>query len=204
MRHMHRVRGFTLIELVITMAVLAVGLLVAMPSIGVWLDNTRIRSAAEGLQAGLQTARMEAVRRNQSVSFYLVSLTNGSTMDNSCALSSSSGSWVINTSSPAGKCGNASILGSRAIGSSSSGVKISAGSSSNTSDKTDVGTAATTTTFDGLGRLDTTSSPLNRVRITGPKTDTTYLDLMVIVETGGGVRICDPRSSIQTNDPRKC
>jgi len=42
------------------------------------------------------------------------------------------------------------------------------------------------------------------MRITGPKSNVTYLDMMVIVDGGGGVRTCDPRTSIAATDPRKC
>lgn len=70
-----RQRGFTLVELVITIAVMALILFVAIPSIGTWLDNTRIRNVADSLQNGLQLARGEAVRRNQNVSLWLVTST---------------------------------------------------------------------------------------------------------------------------------
>ena len=39
-----RQEGFTIVELVVTITVLALILLVAMPSIGNWLTNTRIRN----------------------------------------------------------------------------------------------------------------------------------------------------------------
>ncbi|KPU92216.1 hypothetical protein APR50_24095 [Variovorax paradoxus] len=193
-----RRRGVTLIELTVVLAVLALVLMLSMPSIGRWLDNTRIRNAAEALQSGLQTARQEAVRRNQHISFYLVS-----SMNNSCTLSSSSGSWVINADSPAGECAGA-MLAKRAIGDAGGRVAVSAGHSTDTSDKTTMGSAATTLTFDGLGRVANIGDGINRIRVTGPDANTAYLDLMLIVEAGGGVRMCDPRSSVATNDPRKC
>ena len=64
-----RQRGFSMIEIVVTIAVLALLLFAAMPGLGTWLDNTRIRNVADSLQNGLQLARGEAVRRNQNVSF---------------------------------------------------------------------------------------------------------------------------------------
>jgi prepilin-type N-terminal cleavage/methylation domain-containing protein len=59
--------GFTIIELMITLAVLGVLLALGMPSISSWLQNTQIRTAAEGMVSGLQLARAEALRRNANV-----------------------------------------------------------------------------------------------------------------------------------------
>lgn len=64
-------RGLTLIELMITVAVLAVGLSLAAPSLSQQIANYRLRSAAEAIINGLNYARAEAVRRNSPVSFTL-------------------------------------------------------------------------------------------------------------------------------------
>lgn len=212
-----RGRGFTLIEIIVTVAVLSLILAMSMPSIGTWIENTRIRGATEALQNGMQAARMEAIRRNQPVSFYLVSsATDSSGLDNSCALSSTSGSWVVSSSSPAGKCGTMNpstctstvpgkcALAQRAIGDAGARVQVSAGYSTDATNKTALGSAANTITFDGLGRITNPTSAINRVRVTGPNSAAAYVDLMLIVDVGGGVRMCDPRSSIAANDPRKC
>jgi type IV fimbrial biogenesis protein FimT len=64
---MNKLRGATLIELVITIVVLSILLFAALPSFTVWLQNTQIRTAAEGILSGLQLARTESVRRNERV-----------------------------------------------------------------------------------------------------------------------------------------
>ncbi len=64
-------RGFSLIELMVTVAVLAVGLALAAPSLSTQIANYRLRAAAEGVINGLNYARAEAVRRNSNVSFTL-------------------------------------------------------------------------------------------------------------------------------------
>lgn len=81
-----RQRGFTLVELIVTIAVLALILFAVMPSIGTWLENTRIRNVADSLQNGLQVARGEAVRRNQNVSLWLVSLNDPAVLSDDCSL----------------------------------------------------------------------------------------------------------------------
>lgn len=64
-------RGFTLTELMIAIAVLAILLGLALPSFKTWLQNSQIRNAAEAIQNGLQRARSEAVARNANVEFVL-------------------------------------------------------------------------------------------------------------------------------------
>lgn len=63
--------GFTLIELMVTVAVLAVGLSLAAPAFTQQIANYRVRGAAESIVNGLNYARAEAVRRNGPVSFTL-------------------------------------------------------------------------------------------------------------------------------------
>jgi type IV fimbrial biogenesis protein FimT len=57
-------RGFTLIEVMISITVLGIILMLGLPSFGSWLQNQQLRAASEGMLNGLQTARAEAIRRN--------------------------------------------------------------------------------------------------------------------------------------------
>lgn len=74
-------RGLTLIELMITIAVLAVGLSLAAPSFTMQVSNYRVRAAAESMLNGLNYARTEAVRRNRPVSFTLSASGSGWSVD---------------------------------------------------------------------------------------------------------------------------
>jgi len=197
-----RQRGFSLIELIVTITVLALVLLAAAPAIGTWTDNTRIRNAAEALQGGLEIARKEAVARNEVISFYLVSLNDPNVMDNTCALSGSAGSWVVSAISPATKCASAPstttaprIVAKRAIGDSGGRVKVTGLQSDGT-------TAGTTVTFNGFGRV-ANADPIAWIDVTGVNDDTTYRKLRVMISGAGGVRMCDPQVT-DSNDPRKC
>lgn len=59
--------GFTLIEIMVTVAVLAIVLAIAVPAFGTLIRSNRLTSNANELVAALQLARSEAVRQNSSV-----------------------------------------------------------------------------------------------------------------------------------------
>lgn len=63
--------GLTLIELMIGITILALLLLLGLPGYATWIQSSKIRTASESVQSGLQLARAEAVRRNTQVSFAL-------------------------------------------------------------------------------------------------------------------------------------
>ncbi|MGR6036066.1 MAG: pilus assembly FimT family protein [Candidatus Nitrosoglobus sp.] len=59
--------GFTLIEMMVTVAVAAILLTVAIPSFTQMIDKKRLESAAENLYADLQFAQSEAIKRNKTI-----------------------------------------------------------------------------------------------------------------------------------------
>ena len=62
-----RAGGFTLIELMVTIAVLAVIVTLAVPSFASVINGNRLTGASNEIAALLQMSRMEALRRNQAV-----------------------------------------------------------------------------------------------------------------------------------------
>jgi type II secretion system protein H len=67
-RRLRRVRGFTLIEIVVVCAIVAIALGVVMIKLDV-SDGQRLRQAAETLSGRLEAAPDEAVMRGQSIAF---------------------------------------------------------------------------------------------------------------------------------------
>jgi type IV fimbrial biogenesis protein FimT len=61
--------GMTLVELMIGILILSIVLAKGLPTLLDYINNDRIRSAAEEFRSGLEMARMEAIRRNTSVNF---------------------------------------------------------------------------------------------------------------------------------------
>jgi len=64
MRTKKRELGFTMIELVIAVAIFAIMAAIAIPGFSTWLPNYRLKSAARDLYSNMQLARMGAVREN--------------------------------------------------------------------------------------------------------------------------------------------
>ncbi len=89
-------RGVTLIELVVVMVIIAIGAVLLVPNIGVWLPNYRLRSATRDIVSTMRTAQMKAVSQNMQ---YRVSFnpaeTGGLNNNNSYILQHNTGGiWV--------------------------------------------------------------------------------------------------------------
>lgn len=80
--------GFTLIELMVTVAVLAILLAIAFPSFTALVNSNRLTGNANALVAALQHARSEAVSRNASI--VVCRSVNGTT----CATGAQWNGWI--------------------------------------------------------------------------------------------------------------
>ncbi|TXI93031.1 MAG: prepilin-type N-terminal cleavage/methylation domain-containing protein [Aquabacterium sp.] len=196
-------RGFTLLEAMVVVSIITILALVAGPNLSIWLDNIRIRSAADAIQGGIQTARAEAIKRNQNITFWLVSSNAEHQIDDGCELSSTSGSWVVSVTNPKSACGASPstvsaprVVSSRGIGDSGARVNVNALQS-------DGATAATSVTFNGFGRV-TNATPITRIDITGVNDAVTYRNLRIAISPAGQIRLCDPSIVSTSSDPRKC
>jgi type IV fimbrial biogenesis protein FimT len=198
--------GFSLIELMVTMTILGLLLVATMPSIGAWMRNTEIRNAAESINSGLAKARSEAVRRNQPVLFSLVTPQSGNpgVLDNSCALSATSASWVVSLETPETKCAvdvsesaAPKILAKYAQGDGARNVAIAIKNA-------DCSAAASTTqvSYNSYGRITTPATALRCIDIRHTASGTSR-PLRLMLGNGGNVRMCDPAVT-DDNDPRKC
>jgi type IV fimbrial biogenesis protein FimT len=197
--------GFTLVELIITILIVAILLGLAAPSIGIWVQNAKIRTTADAILNGLQMARAESVKRNTSARFQLTD-----TLSNTCVLSTTNSNWVVSLNDVTGQCGSAPadpaantalnpalayIIQTRASAEGSTGVDVVAGSSA--------------FIFNGLGRLTSAAGAIDVCKktydtdATCPAPGGSVRSMRITVSSGGTIRMCNPALSINTN-PQGC
>ena len=97
-----RARGFTLIELMMTLTVAAIMMAIAIPSMRTFLQNQRIASTASTLMYALSYARSEAVKENNPTTLGVGGIEvcpslNGATCDNA---GNWSDGWVVLSPNP--------------------------------------------------------------------------------------------------------
>jgi len=67
MKYPHKHSGFTMLELMVVLSILAILLTQALPSPDGWMNDSRLRAGANDLVASMQISRAEAVGRNTAV-----------------------------------------------------------------------------------------------------------------------------------------
>jgi type IV fimbrial biogenesis protein FimT len=94
--------GFTLIEIIVSLAVIALMVMIGLPSMTTYFQNSKIGTAAQAYATGMQVARTEAIRRNLPVEFVLTD-TDVATADiaNNAAPSPTGRSWLVRVFDPA-------------------------------------------------------------------------------------------------------
>lgn len=167
-------KGFSLVELVVTIVVLMAVSTIAIPAFQSSIGNAQIRTVSESIRDGLQLARAEAIKRNARVKFTL----------------QSTSAWQIGCVTPTPSC-PAAI----------SQKSASEGSSANINVTADNFTAVFSGfgTRDPASPVGLTS-----VNITNTQVSSSDLKaLRVTLAAGGNVKVCDPSVTI-TGDPRAC
>lgn len=198
--------GVTLIEMMVGLTIMALLIMIGLPNMTQWLNNTQIRTAGETMLAGLTLARTEAVRRNQIVRFQLVS-----DVTSACAVSTGGKSWVVSLADPTDACDAApSDTVAPQIVQTRSG-------SEGTPRVTIVATPTATVYFNGLGRLTSPGGANNmtRIEVSNPiggacehldPANGTMRCMRINISIGGDAKMCDPAVDPVANptDPRIC
>lgn len=187
-------RGFNLVEIMISLAVLGILISLGAPSFAEWLQNQQIRAATEAILNGMQVARGEAIRRNLAVQMVLEPPTSGWTVceatvapcDSTLLANPLTAVDVIQNRSPQEGTSNANvtIAPDKAIA-----VTFSP-----------LGNAVAN--FDGsplLTRVDVSNAVGPCLAVGG-----SMRCLRVVVTGGGSIRMCDPTPTIVAPDPRVC
>jgi type IV fimbrial biogenesis protein FimT len=189
MLNLHYHRGVTMTEVLMVVAIVAVVMGLALPSFQVFVANQRIRTVAESLRAGMQLARIEALKRGVPVFFDMATLDS---------------SWQVGCETPDANDNDGD-------GQADCPAEIRAEQSSapgGTSVITITTTAGTRSTFNSIGLVKPAnldgSGPVTQLDITVPGISSSDLvPMRVLLPAGGLSRVCNPAIST-AGDSRKC
>ena len=194
-------RGFSLIELMVALTILAGLIAAAGPSTVSWLRTSNTQNAAETVQSGLRRARAEAMQRHRPVTFWLVSLgPSGTFPDDGCSLSAKSASWVVSLDNPEKQCGGLPSYDAapRMVG--KAGVTLPQGIQVSAADRS--GNEATSVTFGPQGWPVPGVSHVAKIDIVHP--DNAVRPLRVQISSSGAIRLCEPVAGLPASDPKAC
>lgn len=172
--------GYSLVEMVVVVAVMGVLAAAAIPSFGEWIQDTKTRTVAETMQNGIRLAQSEAVKRGRQVEFFLTDAAPGL----NAAASTTGRNWGIQTRALASASAEAYIQGAALKGDASHVLVTS---------------SSARLVFNSIGRLADPLTPVT-LQVTNPKGNRA---MNVTVSTAGSVRMCDPAKS-RANSPDGC
>ena len=197
---LQRLKGFTLIEVLMVLVIFGVLVALAMPSFQGWVRSAKLRSFAESFQTGIQIARAEAINRNAYVEMVLTNGAVGSDAArnaNAVVASTSGNAWLVR------ECTTCANISTAATANSTfpyiEGKVLTEGGSSN---PPAVNASVSLIRFDGLGRTNTaltlvvadTAEKAAAADCTqagdGPVTDPATV--CVVMDRGGSPRMCLP------------
>lgn len=194
--------GFSLIELIVGLAILGFLMALGVPQYATFLANSRLRATAEGVSNGLNLARAEAVKRNARVELVLTDEEPIPALVNALPPSTSGFNWVVREWVPATGSYNfiEGKVGAEGSGKTEgSGVVIASSSADAGYDGrivfTGFGAMATAQTvsfnftYPAAGLCAAANGPLRCLNIN--------------VSPGGQIRICDPKVT-DAKDTRAC
>jgi type IV fimbrial biogenesis protein FimT len=167
--------GFTVVELMVTLAVAAILAALAVPTMRSVIENTHMRATAQSLQNGLAMARAEAVRLNTQVELVLTGagwsiqrVSDGSLLQQASGKEMASGTTVTTTPT-----------GSDRVTYDAFGRTVATNPTDN---------SATITQID--------------VVATHPSGTPGYKPLRIQLTSGGLARLCDPAAA--STEPKAC
>lgn len=191
-----RQRGFTMVELMVTVALGVLLMSLAAPSFRTWISNAKVRAVSESLQSSLRIAQAEAVRRYQQVVFFRTDQGNcplATTASNAGAF------WAIRTV-PNAAGGVAQTVQCGALSDAGPGIDIQ---------------GPTVVCFSSNGRQIANPDPgiggpacvlnanISSFDISGGSSEGSR-PMRVLVNLGGSVRMCDPAKTFAANTPEGC
>ena len=158
--------GLTLIEVIITMAVMALIMALGAPSLYEWTQNLQIRAAGDAMLNGIQLAKSEAIKRNLNVMIVLTPPGAG---------------WAVSESA------SGTAIQSRSAAEGSPNARIAV---------TPTGaTTLTFTPIGGVTANADASSSITQIDFSNALAPASARNLRIVATGGGSIRLCDPALS---------
>jgi type IV fimbrial biogenesis protein FimT len=198
-----RQRGVSLIEVLIGMAIIATIAVMGFPGYRTFVQNGKIRSAAEGIYSGLQLARAEAVSRNVQTQFILTSDDLSTSIDpNGVTPAADNLNWLVRAPDPSAPASFVLVVARPAAEGSGTTVQLSSGGVT-----TVVFTPYGATTLAGAATFSFSNTAVSPCAASGGN----MRCLNIVVSVGGQIRLCDPKVNVDitagkadVSDTRKC
>jgi type IV fimbrial biogenesis protein FimT len=179
-----RAAGFTLVEMMIVVVIIAIATMLGIPSYRAWVQNTQIYNAATSVEAGLQKAKAEAVKRNAKIEFVL----------------GANPPWRIQLQ------GNALPCPIPANTTLTTLLECATTEGAKNATAVPTPTSSATVTFNSLGGVETSNSdgsaPLTQIDFNSAVLPGSH-NLRVTIGLGGITRMCDPNLATGSS-PRAC
>jgi len=195
-------RGFTIVELLVGITILAMLLGLGAPALGTYLQNSKLGSATSSYFQGIQMARTEAIRRNVRAEFVLTDTpVSTANIANVVAPAVNGANWIVRATVGPGLF---TLLDVKA------GAEGEGSALANALQIT--GTAAAPAVFDGTiafnGFGATTNGAAYTIDVKNPAAGVCVADggtlrcRRITVSPGGQIQSCDPAAP--AGDSRAC
>lgn len=180
-------KGFSLVELMVAVAIIAVLASIAIPEFRLMTQNARIKTSAQSLLRGLQLARVEAIKRNLPVEFVLTDGAVDAASVDAVVASANGLNWMVRVQTASGP---EYVQGQAANEASLASVEVA---------------GVSAVTFNGFGA--TTLGAQAQFQITDTEAGECAPNgpircVNVQVSPGGQARVCDPAAG--DGDNRRC
>jgi type IV fimbrial biogenesis protein FimT len=186
-------RGFSLVELATAMTIIAILMMLGMPSFSEYINNARLGAVAQSFYSGLSLARSEAIRLNVPVEFVMTNDPVGPGIENALTADVTGKNWVIRsqTVNP-GPYDSPAIETKSALEGGGATPRVTILAASPIVRFNGIGAATV-----GVGAIAIENPPAGACVPVGP-----VRCWSVIVAPGGQVRLCDPAAPF--GDTRSC
>lgn len=198
-------RGMSLIEVLVSIGIVAIIVSIGIPNLTVWMQNIQVRSTGESILTGLQLARAEAVRQNSKARFQLTGTTGMASWevktqrldrtDAECTNGTNPAEFACKVQNGQAKEGGANArvgVSTAALDTIAYTTAIASGTGMN---------AGPSVVFDAFGGADRAATNITRIDITNAVAANARR-MVITISSSGMAKLCDP--TLAASNPRGC